>query len=196
MQSKQWLNRHKKDPFVKNAQKKGYLSRASFKLLEIEKKFKLITKSKSVIEFGASPGGWSQVVINTNPNAKITAIDINEIKFNHPNLKFIKENFFDIDYKKLSKKFDLVLSDIAPNTTGHKSTDHLRIFQYINNIIDLLPLISNNKSSFVTKLWKGSEEIFLIKRLKQQFEEVKYFKPTSSRKDSSEIYIIATNYIY
>ena len=195
MKSKQWLNRQKKDPFVIKAQQKGLLSRAAFKLIEIENKFKLINNSKNILELGASPGSWSQVIINLNSKAIITAIDIIEMKFNHTNIKFYKNNFLNIDFKAFNKKYDLILSDIAPNTTGHKSTDHLRICSYIFDIIDILNLIANRNSSFVTKIWKGKEEDLIIRKLKNQYNQVSYFKPKSSRKDSSEIFIVAQNFI-
>jgi cell division protein FtsJ len=195
MKSKQWLNRQKKDPFVIKAQQEGLLSRAAFKLIEIENKFKLINNSKNILELGASPGSWSQVIINLNSKAIITAIDIIEMKFNHSNIKFYKNNFLNIDFKAFNKKYDLILSDISPNTTGHKSTDHLRICSYIFDIIDILDLIANRNSSFVTKIWKGKEEDLIIKKLKNKYNQVSYFKPKSSRKDSSEIFIVAQNFI-
>ena len=195
MKSKQWLNRQKKDPFVIKAQQKGLLSRAAFKLIEIENKFKLINNSKNILELGASPGSWSQVIINLNSKAIITAIDIIEMKFNHSNIEFYKNDFLNIDFQEFNKKYDLILSDIAPNTTGHKSTDHLRICYYIYDIIDILDLIANRNSSFVTKIWKGKEEDLIIKKLKNKYNQVSYFKPKSSRKDSSEIFIVAHNFI-
>lgn len=195
MKSKQWLNRQKKDPFVIKAQQEGFLSRAAFKLIEIENKFKLINNSKNILELGASPGSWSQVIINLNSKAIITAIDIIEMKFNHSNIEFYKNDFLNIDFQEFNKKYDLILSDIAPNTTGHKSTDHLRICSYIFDIIDILDLIANRNSSFVTKIWKGKEEDLIIKKLKNKYNQVSYFKPKSSRKDSSEIFIVAQNFI-
>ena len=195
MKSKQWLNRQKKDPFVIKAQQKGLLSRAAFKLIEIENKFKLINNSRNILELGASPGSWSQVIINLNSKAIITAIDIIEMKFNHSNINFYKNNFLNIDFKTFNKKYDLILSDISPNTTGHKSTDHLRICSYIFDIIDILDLIANRNSSFVTTIWKGKEEDLIIKKLKKKYYQVTYFKPKSSRKDSSEIFIVAQNFI-
>ena len=195
MKSKQWLNRQKKDPFVIKAQQEGFLSRAAFKLIEIEKKFKLINNSKNIFEFGSSPGGWSQVIIKFNSKAIITAIDLIEMKFNHSNIEFYKNDFLNIDFKEFNKKYDLILSDIAPNTTGHKSTDHLRICSYVYDIIDILDIIANINSSFVTKIWKGSEEKAIIKKLNKKYNQVTYFEPKSSRKDSSEIFIVAQNFI-
>jgi len=195
MKSKQWLNRQKKDSFVIKAKQEGYLSRAAFKLIEIENKFKLINNSKNILELGSSPGSWSQVIMKINSKAIITAIDIIEMKFNHSNIKFYKNDFLNIDFKVFNKKYDLILSDIAPNTTGHKSTDHLRICSYIHDIIDILDLIANRNSSFVTKIWKGTEENSIINKLKNKYNQVSYFKPKSSRKDSSEIFIVAQNFI-
>ncbi len=195
MKSKDWLNRQKRDHFVKKAKKKGYLSRAAFKLIEIENKYKVIEKSKYVLEFGASPGGWSQVVLEVNPRIKITALDVLDFKLNHPNIFFHKEDYLNFNYDKLKKNFDLILSDIAPNTTGHQSTDHLRISNMIFDIIKILDKILAKNGVFICKIWKGSEEKELIKTLKSKFNTVSYFKPESSRKDSSEIFIVAINFL-
>ena len=195
MKSKDWLNRQKRDHFVKKAKKKGYLSRAAFKLIEIENKYKVIEKSKNIFEFGASPGGWSQVLLEVNPNIKITALDILELKINHPNISFIKDDYLSFNYSQLQKNFDLVLSDIAPNTTGHQSTDHLRISNMLFDIINLLEKILTKNGKFICKIWKGSEEKELIKVLREKFEKVSYFKPDSSRKDSSEIFIVALGFL-
>tara|TARA_Y100001970_G_C14135077_1_gene803826 strand:+ start:253 stop:846 length:594 start_codon:yes stop_codon:yes gene_type:complete len=195
MKSKEWLNRQKNDYYVIKAKQKGYFSRSAFKLLEIEQKYNVIVNSNSIFEFGASPGGWSQIILEINPNVKITAIDLIQLKINHKNITFYKDDFLKFDYDKLLKKYDLILSDIAPNTTGHKSTDHLRISNLVLNIINLLDKILINHGSFITKIWKGSEEKEIFKLLNERFKKVKYFKPSSSRKDSSEIYIIAQNYL-
>ena len=191
MKSKEWLNRQKNDYYVIKAKQKGYFSRSAFKLLEIDEKYKIIIKSNNAFEFGASPGGWSQILLEINPNIKITAIDLLQLKFNHKNIHFFKEDFLNFDFNKIVHKFDLVLSDIAPNTTGHKSTDHLRISYLVLNIINLLDKILLKNGSFVTKIWKGSEEKAILKLLNQKFKNVQYFKPSSSRKNSSEIFLIA-----
>ena len=195
MKSKDWLNRQKRDYFVKKAKKQGYLSRAAYKLIEIENKYKVINKSKYVLEFGASPGGWSQVILETNPKVKVTAIDVLDFKLNHPNINFYKEDYLNFNYEKLKNNFDLILSDIAPNTTGHQSTDHLRISNMIFDIINLLDKVLVKNGVFICKIWKGSEEQELIKTLKSKFKSVSYFKPESSRKDSSEIFIVAINFL-
>ena len=125
MKSKDWLNRQKRDFYVKKAKKQGYLSRAAYKLLEIENKFHFIANSKKILELGAAPGGWSQVALELNPKIEITAIDILDLKINHPQINFYKDDFLNFNYNEKKNYYDLILSDIAPNTTGHQSTDHL-----------------------------------------------------------------------
>ena len=195
MKSKDWLNRQKKDFYVKKAKKQGYLSRAAYKLIEIDNKFKIIEKSKKILEFGAAPGGWSQVALDINPKIEITAIDILELKINHPQITFYKEDYLKFNYSKKENYFDLILSDIAPNTTGHQSTDHLRISTILFDIIELLDKVLIDGAVLVTKIWKGSEEKELINKLKKKFKNVSYFKPDSSRKDSAEIFIVAKNFV-
>ena len=194
MKSKDWLNRNKRDFYVKKAKKQGYLSRAAYKLIEIENKFHIITNSNNILELGAAPGGWSQVALEINPKIEITAIDVLDLKINHPQINFYKDDFLDFDYSKKENYYDLILSDIAPNTTGHQSTDHLRIATMLFDIIELLDKVLTKNGSFITKIWKGSEEKEVINRLKKKFKFVSYFKPDSSRKDSAEIFIIAREF--
>ena len=195
MKSKDWLNRQKRDFYVKKAKKQGYLSRAAYKLIEINNKFKIIEHSNKLLEFGAAPGGWSQVALDINPKINITAIDLLDLKINHPNIKFFKEDYLKFDYSEKENYYDLILSDIAPNTTGHQSTDHLRITNMLFDIIELLDKVLINEGSFAAKIWKGSEEKDLFNNIKKKFKHVSYFKPDSSRKDSAEIFIIARNFI-
>ena len=196
MKSKEWIDRQNRDFYVKKAKKIGYISRSAFKILEIEKKFNLIIDSKNILELGSSPGSWSQVVFELKDTVKMYAFDLLDMKFNHPNMKFIKEDFLTFDYSKIPNKFDLILSDIAPNTTGHQVTDHLRISSMIEDIISVLDLIALPLSSFVFKIWKGSEEINIINKLKKKYKKVSYFKPQSSRIKSSEIFIVAQKFIH
>ena len=195
MKSKDWLNRNKRDFYVKKAKKQGYLSRAAYKLIEIENKFHFIANSKKILELGAAPGGWSQAALEINPKIEITAIDILDLKINHPQINFYKDDFLSFDYSKKENYYDLILSDIAPNTTGHQSTDHLRIATMLFDIIELLEKVLVTDGSFITKIWKGSEEKEMINILKKKFKLVSYFKPDSSRKDSAEIFIIAREFI-
>ena len=196
MKSKEWLNRQNRDFYSKKAKKIGYLSRSAFKIIDIEKKFNLIKNSSNILELGSAPGGWSQVIFELKNTIKMYAFDLLDMKFNHPNMKFIKEDFLTYDYSKIPHKFDLILSDVAPNTTGHQSTDHLRISSMIEDIISVLDLITLPSSSFVFKIWKGSEEINIVNKLKKKYQKVSYFKPQSSRTESSEIFIVAQKLIH
>ena len=133
-------------------------------------------------------------MIEFNPTAKIDAFDIIDMKFNHKNINFIKKNFLNYDFKLLNKKYDLILSDLAPNTTGNKQLDHLKLSSILSEIIFNLTLIADTKSNFIFKILKGIDEKNIINLLKEKYKIVKYFKPKSSRQDSSEIYIIAINF--
>ncbi len=194
MKSKNWIYRQKNDQFVRKAKQLGYVNRAAFKLEEIENKYKIIENSKEVLEFGSSPGGWTQIVLNYNPNIKITCFDILEMKLNNHNITFYKQDFLNYDFNNFNQKFDLVLSDVAPNTTGHQSTDHLKISQLIYDIMEKLKIILKYDGSFIFKIWKGREEKEIVKRLKIDFNKVEYFKPKSSRQESSEIFIISRGF--
>ncbi len=194
MKSKNWITRQKNDQFVKKAKQLGYINRAAFKLEEIEQKYKIIEHSKQILELGSSPGGWTQVILNYNAKTHITCFDLLDMKIINQNITFYREDFLKYDLINLKKKFDLVLSDVAPNTTGHQSTDHLKISQIIYEIIKRLQIILKNKGSFIFKIWKGEEEKEIIKNLKNIFDKVEYFKPKSSRQESSEIYIVSKGF--
>ena len=194
MKSKNWVNRQKNDQFVKKAKQLGYINRAAFKLEEIEQKYKIIENSKEILELGSSPGGWTQVILNYNSKTNITCFDLLDMKINNQRIDFYREDFLKYNFTNLKNKFDLVLSDVAPNTTGHQSTDHLRISQLIYEVIDRLEIILKKQGSFIFKIWKGEEEKEIIKMLKKIFDKVEYFKPKSSRQESSEIFIISRGF--
>ena len=194
MKSKNWVNRQKNDQFVKKAKQLGYINRAAFKLEEIEQKYKIIEHSREILELGSSPGGWTQVIINYNSKTNITCFDLLDMKINNQSIAFYREDFLKYNFTNLKNKFDLVLSDVAPNTTGHQSTDHLRISQLIYEVIDRLEIILKKQGSFIFKIWKGEEEKEIIKMLKKIFDKVEYFKPKSSRQESSEIFIISRGF--
>ena len=194
MKSKNWVNRQKNDQFVKKAKQLGYINRAAFKLEEIEQKYKIIEHSREILELGSSPGGWTQVILNYNSKTNITCFDLLDMKINNQRITFYREDFLKYNFINLKNKFDLVLSDVAPNTTGHQSTDHLRISQLIYEVIDRLEIILKNQGSFIFKIWKGEEEKQIIKILKKTFDKVEYFKPKSSRQESSEIFIISRGF--
>ena len=194
MKSKNWVNRQKNDQFVKKAKQLGYINRAAFKLEEIEQKYKIIEHSREILELGSSPGGWTQVILNYNSKTNITCFDLLDMKINNQSIAFYREDFLKYNFTNLKNKFDLVLSDVAPNTTGHQSTDHLRISQLIYEVIDRLEIILKKQGSFIFKIWKGEEEKEIIKMLKKIFDKVEYFKPKSSRQESSEIFIISRGF--
>ena len=194
MKSKNWVNRQKNDQFVKKAKQLGYINRAAFKLEEIEQKYKIIEHSREILELGSSPGGWTQVILNYNLKTNITCFDLLDMKMNNKRIAFYREDFLKYNFTNLKNKFDLVLSDVAPNTTGHQSTDHLRISQLIYEVIDRLEIILKKQGSFIFKIWKGEEEKEIIKMLKKIFDKVEYFKPKSSRQESSEIFIISRGF--
>ena len=194
MKSKNWVNRQKNDQFVKKAKQLGYINRAAFKLEEIEQKYKIIEQSREILELGSSPGGWTQVILNYNSKTNITCFDLLDMKINNQLITFYREDFLKFNFINLKNKFDLVLSDVAPNTTGHQSTDHLRISQLIYEVIDRLEIILKKQGSFIFKIWKGEEEKEIIKILKKIFDKVEYFKPKSSRQESSEIFIISRGF--
>ncbi len=195
MKSNVWLKRRLKDTYIKKAKSQGYVSRSAFKLIQIEKKYKLIYKSRNILELGSSPGGWSQVICELNKQSNIDAFDLLAMKFKHENINFFKQDFFKFNFKSVKRKYDLILSDMAPNATGHQSTDHLKISSIIQDVISVLRKISLPNSNFVFKIWKGSEEKNIIYQLKKQFEKISYCKPKSSRDESSEIFIVAENFI-
>ena len=194
MKSKNWVNRQKNDQFVKKAKQLGYINRAAFKLEEIEQKYKIIEHSREILELGSSPGGWTQVILNYNSKTNITCFDLLDMKINNQRIAFYREDFLKYNFTNLKNKFDLVLSDVAPNTTGHQSTDHLRISQLIYEVIDRLEIILKKQGSFIFKIWKGEEEKEIIMMLKKIFDKVEYFKPKSSRQESSEIFIISRGF--
>ncbi len=194
MKSKNWVNRQKNDQYVKKAKQLGYINRAAFKLEEIEQKYKIIEHSREILELGSSPGGWTQVILNYNLKTNITCFDLLDMKMNNQRIAFYREDFLKFNFTNLKNKFDLVLSDVAPNTTGHQSTDHLRISQLIYEVIDRLEIILKKQGSFIFKIWKGEEEKEIIKMLKKNFDKVEYFKPKSSRQESSEIFIISRGF--
>ena len=194
MKSKNWVNRQKNDQFVKKAKQLGYINRAAFKLEEIEQKYKIIQHSREILELGSSPGGWTQVILNYNRKTNVTCFDLLDMKMNNQRIAFFREDFLKYNFTNLKNKFDLVLSDVAPNTTGHQSTDHLRISQLIYEVIDRLEIILKKQGSFIFKIWKGEEEKEIIKMLKKIFDKVEYFKPKSSRQESSEIFIISRGF--
>lgn len=197
--SKIWLERQLNDPYVKKAVQMGVRGRAYFKIEEIDKKFKLIKRGATVIDLGCAPGGWCQYAGKRKAKF-VLGVDILETK-PIPGAVLIQQDFMkpeaiDIILSKIpeSQKVDCVISDMAANTTGHKSTDHLKTTALVEKAYFFANQVLAPGGSFVAKLFRGGAENDLLKQLKADFEVVKHFKPDSSRKDSVEMYVVATGF--
>ena len=195
--SKKWLQRQMNDPYVEKAQKAGYRSRASYKILEIQRRFKIFDKHSIVLDLGAAPGGWSQVVANIAK--KVIAIDLLDME-PIQNVQFIKGDFTEEKNMQIliglleNEKADTVLSDMAPNTCGIKKIDHLRIINLLEDVYAFSTSILKPGGSLVAKVFQGGATNELLCKLKQSFTRVRHFKPIASRKESSEMYLIAQGY--
>ncbi len=191
--SKNWLINQKRDRFFNQSKVQGYRSRSAFKLIEIDKKFKFLKKSKSLIDLGSCPGGWSQVARKEISKGKILAIDIKDME-NINNISFIKGDFREKDIQKkimlyFDNKIDVVLSDMAANTTGNKTLDSFRTGELCLEAMNLAIGILSKDGVFLSKVFMGAifEEIY--KKAKNSFINVNICKPLSSKKESKEIYI-------
>lgn len=201
--SQKWLLRQVNDPFVKKAKDAGYRSRAAFKLVEIDEKYKILKKGKIVVDLGAAPGGWSQVAVAKVGAGNVVAIDLLEMDA-IPGVRFIQQDFLTEDApQKIIEllqeqtrrdRCDIVISDMAANTTGDASLDHLRIMTLLEDALVLSEKILKEGGCFVGKLFQGGNSDQIVKLLRQNFGKVNYFKPDSSRKDSSEVYLVALNF--
>ncbi len=192
-----WLERQINDPFSAEARALGYRSRAAFKLSEIDDRFKLIRKGSLIVDLGCAPGGWIQIAQQRGAG-KIVGIDLLPVD-PLPPAELVQMDFTDpaapallIDL--LGGKPDIVLSDMAPNTVGHRETDHLRIVGLIEMGADFAVSVLKPGGSFVAKAFQGGETAEIIARLKQHFAKVQNVKPKASRADSSEVFLVATGF--
>jgi len=195
--SQRWLARQLNDPYVQAAKAQGFRSRAAFKLLELDEKYKLITKGARVVDLGAAPGGWAQVALLRGA-AAIVGIDLLPI-IPVSGAQFIEGDFMgegmDVRLKEmLGGPADLVLSDMAPNTTGHVATDHIRIMALADMALAFSTEVLRPGGSFVAKLFQGGAERDMLNTLKLRFRTVRHAKPPASRKDSKEMYVVATGF--
>jgi 23S rRNA (uridine2552-2'-O)-methyltransferase len=195
--SKAWLQRQLNDDFVRAAKAKGYRSRAAFKLAEIDDRFHLLKPGARVIDLGCAPGGWIQVALQRKAGA-VVGVDLLQVD-PLPPAEMLEMDFTDpaaavwlLD--RLGGPPDLVLSDMAPNTTGHRETDHLRIMGLVEAAVDFATQTLRPGGAFVSKAFQGGETAGVIARLKRQFASVRNVKPKSSRAESSEVYIVATGF--
>jgi 23S rRNA (uridine2552-2'-O)-methyltransferase len=193
----QWISRQLNDPYVGMAKDQGYRSRAAFKLIEIDAKYKFLKPGAKVVDLGAAPGGWTQVAVERGCTTVI-ALDILEMA-PLAGAHVLKADFLDpaapgMIEKLLDSKVDLVLSDMAPSTTGHRETDHLRIAALVEAAIDFAVAVLRPGGNFVTKFRQGQEEQALIKHAQRHFAKVVRMKPPSSRAESSELFLVSTGF--
>ncbi len=196
--SARWLERQLNDPYVKQAKAAGYRSRAAFKLIELDEKFGLLRQAKRVVDLGIAPGGWSQVVRQRAPRAKIVGIDLLETE-PLEGVTILQMDFMDDAAPAaleagLDGPPDLVLSDMAANTVGHKQTDHLRTMGLVETAADFAIQTLAPGGAFVAKVLAGGTDTDLLALLKRHFSTVKHAKPPASRKGSSEWYVVAQGF--
>lgn len=195
--STRWLQRQINDPYVAEAQKLGYRSRAAFKLIEMDEKLNLLKPGKMVVDLGAAPGGWSQ--ISADKGCHVLAIDLLEMDA-LPGVEFMQMDFMEDDAPEAllnalaGRRADIVLSDMAHNTTGHKQTDHIKIMALVETAYDFAAQILAPEGAFIAKVFQGGAEKTLLDQLKADFKTVKHVKPKASRAESAEQYVVATGF--
>ncbi len=195
--SARWLARQLNDPYVMAAKQQGWRSRAAFKLLELDDKFQLIRRGARVLDLGAAPGGWTQVSVKRGA-ASVLALDLLPID-PIQGATILQGDFTDPAMPEkltglLGGGADLVLSDMAPNTTGHTATDHIRIVALAEMALDFAAQILSPGGTFVAKVFQGGSEKQILDVLKRNFSSVRHAKPPSSRKESSELYVVAQGF--
>ncbi len=191
--SKNWIKKHKKDQFVKKSKSLGFRSRSAFKLIEMNQKFNFIHKNTFLLDLGSSPGGWSQVAAKRITNGKILAIDIKSME-NIQSVKFFRNDIYDIEINKkilfyFKKNIDVVISDMASNTTGNKDMDTYRTGELCLTAMNLAKKVLNQKGVFLSKIFMGSIFSEIKEKANKTFQQVVQYKPLSSKKESREIYI-------
>lgn len=196
--SNRWLSRQLNDPYVRQAKAEGYRSRAAYKLIELDEKFGVLKGAKRVVDLGVAPGGWTQVVRKKRPQAAIVGIDL------LPTEPIEGATLIEMDFmadaapaalvEALGGPTDLVLSDMAANTVGHKATDHLRTMGLVEAAAWFAVENLEPGGAFVAKVFAGGTDAEILALLKKHFRTVKHAKPPASRKDSSEWYVIAQGF--
>ena len=195
--SKNWVNKQKRDIHVRQSKIEGYRARSVYKLIEIDEKFKIFRGGMNVIDIGAAPGSWSQYVSKVVKNGKIISIDLKEM-VKIKNTIQIRGDFTEADVQNqikayLNKEADVVMSDMAVNTTGIKNVDSIQTGELCKEAMIFSKNVMSNKGFFISKIFMGSSFNEIIKLGKNIFKEVKVFKPKSSRKDSKESFVICKN---
>jgi 23S rRNA (uridine2552-2'-O)-methyltransferase len=200
--SKLWLERQLNDPYVAQAKREGYRSRAAFKLIEIDDKHRLLKPGMTVVDLGAAPGGWSQIAARrvgaAEGKGRVVAIDLLEMG-EIPGVQFAQLDFLDQDAPEkliamLGGRVDAVLSDMAANTTGHRKTDQLRIVGLVEAAASFASEVLKPGGILLAKVFQSGADAELLAQLKRDYATVRHVKPASSRQDSSERYMLATGF--
>ncbi len=197
--SAKWLARQLNDPYVAEAQRLGYRSRAAFKLIQLDEKFHFLGKGKRIVDLGCAPGGWTQVAVMRNKGAgKVVGIDILETK-PIEGATLIQQDFSQPEAAEklkslLNGKADIVMSDMAANTTGHQQTDHLRTIALVEIAYEFAKEVLEQGGIFITKVFKGGMENTLLADVKKNFAKVVHAKPDASRAGSPEEYLVAIGF--
>ena len=203
LSSQRWLERQLNDPYVARSKREGFRSRAAYKLAEIDERYELLKPGMRVVDLGAAPGGWSQVaadrVGSTDETPLVIAVDV--LAFDAiPGVIAMTKDFLDQDARAAieralgAAKVDLVLSDMAAPTTGHRATDHLRIVALCEAAADFARGVLKPGGAFLAKVFRGGTENTLLADLKRDFGKVRHVKPPASRSDSPELYLLATEF--
>ena len=202
LSSKLWLERQLNDPYVAKAKRDGYRSRAAYKLLEIDDKYRLLKSGMTVVDLGAAPGGWSQIaakrVGSASGKGKVIAIDLLEMG-EIPGVTFAQLDFLADDAPEkllamMGGRADFVMSDMAANTTGHRKTDQLRIVGLVEAAALFAGEVLNPGGTFLAKVFQSGADAELLAQLKRDFATIRHVKPAASRQDSSERYVLATGF--
>jgi 23S rRNA (uridine2552-2'-O)-methyltransferase len=195
--SQRWLARQLNDPYVQAAQREGWRSRSAFKLLELDDRFHLIRPGARVLDLGAAPGGWTQAALRRGA-ARVVALDLLPIDpiagAEQVQGDFAAPGMAERLAAMLGGAADLVLSDMAPNATGHAATDHVRIMALAEAALDFAETVLAPGGGFVAKVLQGGSERALLERLKARFARVRHAKPPASRKESRELYVVAQGF--
>ena len=194
--SRTWVIKQHRDQFFKKAKVLGYKSRAAFKLIELNKKFNFLKKNSNLLDIGSTPGGWSQVASKIITSGKIVAVDITPME-KLDNVIFLNNNFLEEKTQKkilsiFNTTIDVVVSDMAENTTGNKSIDSIRTNNLCSEVVNFSLKILNQKGTLVCKLFMGEDFLEVKNLAKSNFKKVDFFKPESSRNESKETYIICS----
>ena len=192
-----WLQRQLNDPYVQKANREGYRSRAAYKIKEIDDKMNLIKPGMDVLDLGAAPGGWSQIAVEKKAN-KVIALDILPMDpmdgVTILEMDFTEDEAPEALIQLTGEGVDIVMSDMAPNTVGHRQTDHLRIMALVELAYDFAIQVLKPGGTFLAKVWQGGAQNELVAQMKKDFKTVKHIKPPASRQDSSESFVVAQGF--